>query len=30
VVNARGYSFDLLGHHVPRHLFMPSSICAQS
>ena len=29
MVNARDCSFHLLRHHVTRHLFMPSFVCAQ-
>ena len=28
--NARGCSFDLLGHPVIAHLFIPRAMCAQS
>jgi hypothetical protein len=30
MINARGCSFDLLGHLVTAHLFMPCFMCVQS
>ena len=29
-MNARGCSFDLLGHPMIAHLFIPGSMCARS